>query len=251
MWCVDEDGSRCVDEGNGFDLTDAERKAGKSAPFDFDDEETQDLGSPTPPSTAADTMKIEDIVSDENNRAILRKLRGNDTEFTKLRLSIGDVWDVKRKENEYRPEGTAHDVGWLGYYIGKNACLNELHLSYLGNNANIDAFKSFCGGVNSNRSIQKIVFKDLDLSGGEIFRSLHPFFELNYHLSEIEVENCNFGSGSARWFALALKGCNRSLTSIKIARIVGGTRIFRHYQSIEKTPPAERAQITSNEHQKK
>ena len=104
----------------------------------------------------------------------------------------------------------------MGYYIGKNTYLKKLQLAnpfqYFDND--IDAFFR---GVNNNRSIQKISFYQMDLSGGEIFQSLHPFFENNNSISEIEVEECGFGAGCAHQLSDALRGCNKSLKSIIIA----------------------------------
>ena len=79
-----------------------------------------------------------------------------------------------------------------------------------GNNMNI-FMEPFCRGVNHNRSIRKITFSWMDTLGGEIFQSLTPFFKNNRNLSELWVERCQFGAGSARQLSLALRGCSKSL----------------------------------------
>ena len=57
-----------------------------------------------------------------------------------------------------------------------------------------------------------------DLSGGEVFQCLRPFFENNNNLSEIEVERCQFGAGCAGQLSSTLRACNKSL---KYIRLVG------------------------------
>jgi Ran GTPase-activating protein (RanGAP) involved in mRNA processing and transport len=56
----------------------------------------------------------------------------------------------------------------------------------------------------------------MNLSGGEIFQSLGQLFEKNGNLSELEVEDCYFGGGGVSHFSMALRGCNKSLKSVKI-----------------------------------
>ena len=164
---------------------------------------------------AASTIKIEDITTDEINREILRKLKGNDPTFEKLR-----VYEERSShlDNRYCPQG-ARDFGWLGYYIGQNTYLRKLILrSNIFRGVNSSAIESFFRGVNSNRSIQKIRFNEMDLSGGELFQSLRPFFEENDNLTELQVDECEFGAGCARQLSLLLRGCNKSLKSVNINR---------------------------------
>ena len=79
---------------------------------------------------AASTIKIEDIVRDETNRNILRRLKENDPNLDKLRLIEEGYWrghphHPGRDDYDFCPEGD-NDSGWLGYYIGKNTKLKEL-----------------------------------------------------------------------------------------------------------------------------
>lgn len=95
----------------------------------------------------------------EANREILRKLRANDPELDELYLPAEEI----NYDNEYCPEGD-RDLRWLGYFIGKNTALKELHLMISSSGPYEDlrpynmAIGPLCRGVNLNRSIQKIWF---------------------------------------------------------------------------------------------
>ena len=72
----------------------------------------------------ASTIKIEDISSDELNQEILRRLRDNDPEFGRLCMcNEGQIWD----ENDFYPDN-GEELGWLGYFLGKNATVNDLYI---------------------------------------------------------------------------------------------------------------------------
>ena len=126
--------------------------------------------------------------------------------------------DYTSSSYSYCPEGDL-DFRWLGYYIGKNTYLRTLELrSNPLNQLNSSVvIESFFRGVNGNRSIQTISFYQMDLLGGEIFQSLRPFFENNNSIFEIDMQECEFDTGSARQFSLALRCCNKSLKSVIIA----------------------------------
>ena len=160
---------------------------------------------------AESTIKIHEITTDETNREILRRLKENDPDFVGMWVK-----DDREDNCDYCPEG-AHDMGWLGYVIGKNTILRKLNLrTNIFQRFNNSAIEAFCTGVNSNRSIQIIRFSIMDLSGGEIFQSLRPFFGSNSNLAELKVQKCVFGIGCARQLSVALRGCNTSLKSITI-----------------------------------
>ena len=144
---------------------------------------------------AARTVKIEDITSDETNQEILLKIKGKFRipTFVELYIDPGGT----QRSHCYVPGG-AHDSGWLGYFIGKNTSLKALYLESNPFELFNGAIETFCEGVNSNRSIQRIEFVNMDLSGGDIFQSLLPFFENNNNLCELVVYDCHFGAGCAR-----------------------------------------------------
>ena len=161
------------------------------------------------------TTKIEDISTDETNREILRWLKENNPDFDELVVCSTRDEDNLFGDSEYCPK-SANDMGWLGYFIGQNTTLRELELRSF-EDINDKAIETFCAGVNINRSIKKIAFSNMDLSGGDIFQSLRPFFENNSNLSKVLVERCQFGAGCVRRLSLILRGCNKSLESVSLS----------------------------------
>ena len=142
----------------------------------------------------------------------------------------------------YSPEGT-RDTGWLGYVIGNNTHLRELHLRG-------DIFEGFNNtepffrGANSNRSIQKISFDSLHLVGGEIFGSLRPFFENNDNLSELRVAHCGFKAGCVGQLSSVLKGCHKSQKRITLANNqMGGERLVVIIDALNAHPQLEELRL--------
>ena len=192
--------------------------------------------------TAAITVKIEDIVRGAANRKILIRLKENDSDLDKLRLTDEGYW--RRDENDYRTEGD-YDSGWLGYFIGKNTHLRELQFQanpFQGFNNN--AIETFVRGVSNNRSIQEIHLDGFDLAGGEIFQPLRPFFADN-NLSELSVFQCNFGAGSARQLSLALRGWSKSLKCIRLGgNRMGGEQSVEIIDALSAHPQLETLELT-------
>ena len=80
--------------------------------------------------TVASTIKIKHITSDILNQKILHRLRKNDPSFTRMivrNLGVRDdeYYDYDDIMYTYHPSG-AYDVGWLGYFVGKNKYLMKL-----------------------------------------------------------------------------------------------------------------------------
>ena len=73
----------------------------------------------------ADSINVDDIATNSNNRRVLRRLQRNEASESKS-LYIQQNHD--RNISGYFPEG-ADDMGWLGYFIGKNEHLEELYIS--------------------------------------------------------------------------------------------------------------------------
>ena len=102
---------------------------------------------------AARTVKIEDITSDETNQEILLKIKGKFRipTFVELYIDPGGT----QRSHCYVPGG-AHDSGWLGYFIGKNTSLKALYLESNPFEGFNGAIETFCEGVNSNRSLERM-----------------------------------------------------------------------------------------------
>ena len=70
----------------------------------------------------ASTKLIEDITSDERNRNILRRIKENDVDMKDL--NIYENCRIRINHRDYIPYN-GDDLGWLGYYIGRNNTLDQ------------------------------------------------------------------------------------------------------------------------------
>ena len=87
-------------------------------------------------------------------------------------------------------------------------------------------FASLSAGINCNRSINKLVFKDINLSDGSVISDLVPFFENNSQLSEVSLEcrGCRMSPNGFKVMIEAFKKCP-TLKTINISvRINGATK---------------------------
>ena len=78
----------------------------------------------------ADTISLGHISADVNNRIVLGGLKRNTAiEAIEMLRVVYDTSDADEDEADciyyYFPEG-AYDMGWLGYFIGKNDHLQTL-----------------------------------------------------------------------------------------------------------------------------
>jgi len=155
----------------------------------------------------ADTIKIEDITSNDANQNILLCLKDNDPGFDKLYMNKGNI---DNDDTVYTLKD-GEDIGWLGYYIGNNTKLQELHFSV--------AIKdeSFYKEMIRNRSIQKIHFFNVNLLDQLVFFMLGPFFKNNSNLIGIEVRDCDLGANDIHQLSLAIGGCKESLKSFELS----------------------------------
>jgi len=160
----------------------------------------------------ADTIKIEDITTDDTNRVILHRIKRNsgDDDYNHVLHIQNHHDDYDKHCIDYVPEG-AKDMGWLGYFVGKNNHLKELELF---NNIDIDVLEPFIRGLNNNKSICKFNFYYIDLSGGQIFTMMGQFFK-NNSIGVIYMEECVIGVEGARLLALAIGSFN-SLTELSL-----------------------------------
>jgi len=146
----------------------------------------------------ADTIKIEDITSNNQNQSILHKLKDNDESFDSLHI----VDDEADDDDEYYPID-GEDIGWLGYYIGQNTKLKCLYFY-----ETIDD-ESFYKETCHNKSIEEIHFNENGSLDGDVIRMLDPFFKNNHNLTEIYLVRCGLGAEDTRQLSLAIGSCNK------------------------------------------
>ena len=143
----------------------------------------------------ADSIKIEDITNDDQNRAVLKRIKRNEK---------GDHFTLEIHENQhdddediitYVPEG-AKDMGWLGYFVGKSDCVEGLCINGF-NGLSIDIFKPFIMGVSRNKSIYTLEYNRMHLSSG-MFTLMGPLFKNNKNISNLHVNDCIVGVEGSR-----------------------------------------------------
>lgn len=161
------------------------------------------------------TVNIDDITTNEQNRKVLRRLSNNNAADFNEEL-IQNLWirDVDEDDNDYLPEG-AHDMGWLGYFIGRCDYLQKLYIREF-DDYSIDVLEPFFRGVQLNKSIQVIDFEGIDLFEGKTFTILTPFLKNNTSLISLSITNCDFGGEGGRLLALAIGTC-KSLRDVELS----------------------------------
>ena len=115
----------------------------------------------------ANTVSIDDIATNEQNRKVLHRLRNNNAADFDNDLELYNLWindNDYEDDNDYHPEG-AYDMGWLGYFIGRCDYLQKLYIREF-DDYSIDVLEPFFRGVQLNKSIQVIDFEDIDLFEG-------------------------------------------------------------------------------------
>ena len=159
----------------------------------------------------ADTIDIEDIATNENNRFVLNRTKRNinHDENNKVLYIKYQHDDDGEDCVDYVPEG-AKDMGWLGYFVGRNNHLEELYFRDF-DNMSVDVIKPFLMGVNRNKSITSLDFLGMDLLGGKVFTMLAPFFENSSTLINLLINECTLGDDGWRLLALAI-GSSKSKT---------------------------------------
>ena len=150
----------------------------------------------------ANTVNIDDITTNEQNKKVLRRLRNNNAADFNEELQNLWIRDVDEDDDDYRPDG-AHDMGWLGYFIGRCDYLQKLYIRDF-DDYSIDVLEPFLRGVQLNKSIQVIDFEGIDLFGGKLFTMLSPFLKHNTSLTSLSIEDCDFGDRWCRSLVLAI-----------------------------------------------
>ena len=172
-------------------------------------------------ATTDATIKINDIASLDINRSVLCVLQRANLPFDELWIGC-DMNIVLNKENDniiYVPE-SSHDMGWLGYFIGRHEHLKNLYIRDF-NALSGESFRNvlipFLIGLSNNKSIERLNFLGIDLLNGSAFTSMVPFFKNNIKLNTIEIHNCDFGDNGCRLFSLALgSSTNKSLENVEL-----------------------------------
>ena len=169
----------------------------------------------------AGSIRTRDIATNSNNRIVLRRIKRNSRyDENNGVLYIQNVHDAKGEDCiDYVPEG-ANDMGWLGYFVGRNNHLEELCIDFEAedeqrlNGVEMDVLRPFLLGVNNNRSITSLGFNSIDTFGGRVFSTLGPFFKNNNYLTSIRISQTDFEAGGCRALALALVSCTNSSLEI-------------------------------------
>jgi len=149
-----------------------------------------------------DSINIEDITSNDNNRIVLRRIKRNSANSDRQSLYIQNHYHQEGEGCiDYVPEG-AHDMGWLGYFVGKNNHLKTLDIGPFTPTSGasvMEVLEPFLKGLNNNKSITKLFLSGINLSD---FKIICPFFKNNYNLTSLKVNESTLGYDA--WCSLAL-----------------------------------------------
>ena len=113
------------------------------------------------------SLNLDEITSSDHNAKILRRLRDNDPYF--LRLSIIQHDDDVFGEDYAFVVGEGDDLGWLGYFIGRNTKLHNLDITDMPEDR--EQITALFRGIEQNRSIQYLYIEGDDL-GESVLSSL-------------------------------------------------------------------------------
>eukprot|EP00984_Skeletonema_dohrnii_P025669 scaffold14845_cov115-Skeletonema_dohrnii-CCMP3373.AAC.1 len=137
-------------------------------------------------------VKLKDITSCADNRALLHRIKNNDPGLRTLA-----VLDEPEDEDEFIVR-EGDDLGWLGYFIGRNEKLKYLSVCYLPGEA--EQGRKFFFGIQRNTSIDEV---DVSIRGfpGESLSVMNlP------HVTSISFDSYSKRE-DANYFALGLRQC--------------------------------------------
>jgi len=140
----------------------------------------------------AASVKLKDITSCAENRALLHRIKNNDPGLRTLA-----VLDEPEDEDEFIVR-EGDDLGWLGYFIGRNEKLKYLSVCYLPGDA--EQGRKFFFGIQRNTSIDEV---DVSIRGflGESLSVMNlP------HVTSISFDSYSKRE-DAHYFALGLRQC--------------------------------------------
>ena len=168
------------------------------------------------------SVRLKDITSCSRNRAVLHRIKNSDPGLTCLYML-----DEPEDEDEFIVR-EGDDLGWLGYFIGRNETLKSLYVYYLPTNR--DQVEKFFFGVQRNKSI-----KAVDICN-YINESLSV---MNLpHVSSMSFE-CQLEGEYVNYFALGLRRC----TSLKK---YSGQLTAEIVQSLTTLPMLEKVHVWKN-----
>uniref|UniRef100_A0A7S2PKD6 Uncharacterized protein n=1 Tax=Skeletonema marinoi TaxID=267567 RepID=A0A7S2PKD6_9STRA len=141
-------------------------------------------------------VRIKDIASTASNRALLHRLKNNDPGLAHLFIDESD--DGFDDETDIFQVREGDDLGWLGYFIGRNETLKSLYVYYLPTNR--DQVENLLFGIQRNKSI-----KDVEIFGNGIISEGFSLLNLPHVTSmsfdwQLEGEYVNY-------FAIGLRRC--------------------------------------------
>ena len=97
-------------------------------------------------------MKLKDITSSSHNRAILHRLKNSDPGLTCLYML-----DEPEDEDEFIVR-EGDDLGWLGYFIGRNETLKSLYVYYLPTiEIRLRSFSLEYSGTNQSKQLISVI----------------------------------------------------------------------------------------------
>ncbi len=144
------------------------------------------------------TLDLNDITSSDDNAEILRRLRDNDPKLPWLCIRQHVNADT--------------DLGWLGYFIGRNTKLRSLYILDMPEYYR-EQIAALFRGIEQSRSIQKLSIEGDDL-GESVLNSMSALLRSeSCSLTSLELFSISFSDDVAVALADALKG-NKSLTRL-------------------------------------
>eukprot|EP00984_Skeletonema_dohrnii_P019941 scaffold9636_cov76-Skeletonema_dohrnii-CCMP3373.AAC.2 len=150
--------------------------------------------------TLASSVRLKDVISSAENRAILHRLKNNDPCLTGLFIDESD--DGYDDDIDLFQVREGDDLGWLGYFIGRNETLESLYVYYLPTNR--DQVENLLFGMQRNKSI-----KEVECIGNGIISEGFSAMNLPHVISMSFESDCH--QEYAHYFALGLRRC----TSLK------------------------------------
>ena len=184
------------------------------------------------------TARSDDAVADVDYRRLffghsekIIQLKHNDPNAASLLLILGHE--------------AFNNRAWrrLGEILAQNTCLKRLTIS----GGNLDVV-GLCIGLENNKHIQAITFREIDLSDPEKMHALAQFLRNNPSLEEIQLPDCKLGHASCNILSAALDA--RSLDTLRSLNLdrnhVGDIAVDRLIQVLRQSEKVEILSLDRN-----